>query len=190
MSKGIRKILRKSVTKGKSQVAIEFLMTYGWAMLVVAVIIGAIYTFGWFNPGDILPQRCDFYGQVGCRDYYLDESNFNLSLTNNFGSNLYIGKMVLIMDSDRSLKCNVTYENGNAVYWPRNKYNSTSINFVSANCPAFKAQINKGSRVALIANVSFYSYENCNACKDLSLNDALCIPCLHNSVGRINLKVS
>lgn len=36
--------------KKKSQAAMEFLMTYGWAILVVLVFLGALTYFGVFNP--------------------------------------------------------------------------------------------------------------------------------------------
>ena len=33
----------------KSQSAMEYLMTYGWAILIIAVVLGAIYSLGLFN---------------------------------------------------------------------------------------------------------------------------------------------
>ena len=33
----------------KSQSAMEYLMTYGWAILIIAVVLGALYQFGVFN---------------------------------------------------------------------------------------------------------------------------------------------
>jgi len=44
----------------KGQVAFEFLMTYGWAIIVVLVVVGALAYFGvlspLFNPCNIYPQ--------------------------------------------------------------------------------------------------------------------------------------
>ena len=42
----------------KGQAAMEFLMTYGWAILVVLVAIGALAYFGVLNPETLLPEKC------------------------------------------------------------------------------------------------------------------------------------
>ncbi|MEA2036068.1 MAG: hypothetical protein U9O94_01060 [Nanoarchaeota archaeon] len=42
----------------KGQAAMEFLMTYGWAILVVLVAIGALAYFGVLSPDKFLPEKC------------------------------------------------------------------------------------------------------------------------------------
>ncbi len=42
----------------RAQAAMEFLMTYGWAILVVLVAIGALAYFGVLSPEKILPEKC------------------------------------------------------------------------------------------------------------------------------------
>ncbi|HLD42836.1 MAG TPA: hypothetical protein VJB08_02490 [Candidatus Nanoarchaeia archaeon] len=42
----------------KGQAAMEFLMTYGWAILVVLVAIGALAYFGVLSPDRFLPEKC------------------------------------------------------------------------------------------------------------------------------------
>jgi len=42
----------------KAQAAMEFLMTYGWAILVVLVAIGALAYFGVLSPEKLLPEKC------------------------------------------------------------------------------------------------------------------------------------
>lgn len=41
----------------KSQLALEFLMNYGWAILVVIVAIGALAYFGVLNPEKFKPEQ-------------------------------------------------------------------------------------------------------------------------------------
>jgi hypothetical protein len=41
----------------KSQAAMEFLMTYGWALLVVLMVIAALAYFGMLNPDRFLPDK-------------------------------------------------------------------------------------------------------------------------------------
>jgi len=42
----------------KAQAAMEFLMTYGWAILVVLAAIGALAYFGVLSPSKLLPSKC------------------------------------------------------------------------------------------------------------------------------------
>ncbi len=42
----------------KAQAAMEFLMTYGWAILVVLIAIGALAYFGVLKPDKFLPEKC------------------------------------------------------------------------------------------------------------------------------------
>lgn len=44
----------------KGQAAMEFLMTYGWAILVVLAAIAALAYFGVLSPSKILPERTTF----------------------------------------------------------------------------------------------------------------------------------
>jgi len=51
-----RKPLRKASAKAQS--AMEYLMTYGWAILIVAVVLGALYSLGVFNGAAFLGTSC------------------------------------------------------------------------------------------------------------------------------------
>ena len=53
----------------KSQAAMEFLMTYGWAILVVLVAIGALAYFGVLSPEKFLPNRCTLPSGIACIDH-------------------------------------------------------------------------------------------------------------------------
>ncbi len=52
----------------KAQAAMEFLMTYGWAMLVVMAAVGTVAYFGILNPGQLLPDKCGFKAGFDCID--------------------------------------------------------------------------------------------------------------------------
>ena len=52
----------------KAQAAMEFLMTYGWAILVVLAAIGALAYFGVLSPGNLLPQKCEFSAGLDCTE--------------------------------------------------------------------------------------------------------------------------
>ncbi|MBI2653435.1 hypothetical protein HYX02_01355 [Candidatus Woesearchaeota archaeon] len=53
----------------KSQAALEFLMTYGWAILVVLVAIGALAYFGVLSPDKFLPAKCTLQAGIACLDH-------------------------------------------------------------------------------------------------------------------------
>ena len=40
----------------KGQAAMEFLMTYGWAILAAIIVIGVLAYFGVFRPGQFVPE--------------------------------------------------------------------------------------------------------------------------------------
>ena len=53
----------------KGQAALEFLMTYGWAILVVLVAVGALAYFGVLSPDKFLPAKCTLSSGLGCVDH-------------------------------------------------------------------------------------------------------------------------
>ena len=55
----------------KSQAALEFLTTYGWAFLVILIMIGTLAYFGILSPGKLLPSRCNFGSEFQCVDYQI-----------------------------------------------------------------------------------------------------------------------
>jgi len=57
----------------KSQAAMEFLMTYGWAILVVLVAIGALAYFGVLSPDRFLPAKCQLPAGIACTDFKVAE---------------------------------------------------------------------------------------------------------------------
>lgn len=53
----------------KGQAAMEFLMTYGWAILVVLAAVGALAYFGILNPSRFLPDTCNMGSGIGCVEF-------------------------------------------------------------------------------------------------------------------------
>lgn len=69
----------------KSQVALEFLMTYGWAILVVLVAIGALAYFGVLSPDKFLPSKCTLQAGIACIDHRTQSSQVQVVLRNALG---------------------------------------------------------------------------------------------------------
>jgi len=74
----------------RGQAAMEFLMTYGWALLVVLVAIGALAFFGVLNPSKFLPQACALGPGLACEDFKITATNKNIyiNVRNGLGRDL------------------------------------------------------------------------------------------------------
>ncbi len=90
----------------KSQAAMEYLMTYGWAILVIAVVLAALYSLGIFNPNTFAPKAsagsCEVvrpFGPTTTTDVHLEGTCTNMlpKYVATFNSNAYIYASVLNM---------------------------------------------------------------------------------------------
>lgn len=71
----------------KGQAAMEFLMTYGWAILVVIAAIAALAYFGVLDPAKLLPERCQSSAGMDCIDKAaVATTGVTVALRNNLGS--------------------------------------------------------------------------------------------------------
>ncbi len=90
--------LKKMVTQRKAQAALEYLTTYGWAILGAIIAVGALMYFGFLNPSNLLPNRCDFGKQLECVDFKINTTGVNSQLSiilrNNFGKPINITNVV------------------------------------------------------------------------------------------------
>jgi len=91
----VKKVKMKNNNSKKGQAALEFLTTYGWAFIVILVMIGALSYFGVLNPKGLLPEKCLFEQPFNCVDYTADltagsPGSLSLSfyLRNNLGTSL------------------------------------------------------------------------------------------------------
>jgi len=69
----------------KGQAAMEFLMTYGWAILVVLAAIGALAYFGVLSPDRFLPEKCTLPSGMACLDFAYAGTAFSLVIQNSGG---------------------------------------------------------------------------------------------------------
>ena len=71
----------------------EFLTTYGWALLIVLVMVGAISYFGILNPTKFVPQRCTTSAEFSCSDYQILGTStsevMNLQMKQGVGKTIY-----------------------------------------------------------------------------------------------------
>lgn len=91
----------RSKTFNKAQAALEFLTTYGWAFLVILIVIGTLAYFGILSPSRLLPNRCTFAAEFQCINFRLrdtttaDLDTLNLRLKNNAGAVVDVTAMTI-----------------------------------------------------------------------------------------------
>lgn len=86
----------------KGQAAIEFLTTYGWAILLVIIGILALAYFGVFDYGDTIPQQCLITGGMSCVDYRISASEIRMHVMNNMGSQAQVSEVKLVNNKGES----------------------------------------------------------------------------------------
>jgi len=74
----------------KGQAAMEFLMTYGWAILTVLIAIAALAYFDVLNPGKYMPSTCILGAGLGCNDFKVTSLGDQISfvIKNGMGEDL------------------------------------------------------------------------------------------------------
>jgi hypothetical protein len=50
----------------KGQSAMEYLITYSWAIIIIAIPLAALYSLGLFNPSSFVSNQCIFPADFGC----------------------------------------------------------------------------------------------------------------------------
>jgi len=83
----------------KAQAAMEFLMTYGWAILVVLVVIGALSYFGVLSPATLLPEKCTFPVSVNCVDHSITGTGVTIILQNGAGRDMIVREISASSDA-------------------------------------------------------------------------------------------
>jgi len=127
----------------KAQAAMEFLMTYGWAILVVLVAVGALAYFGVLNPGRFLPSSCTIGPGLACGEFKVSSNgsnNVDIYVRNGLGKNIQSVSMSLASNAGGS--CTGTVTPNNITDGNQDLFTFTCADAASANTgDRFKATI-------------------------------------------------
>ncbi|OIO23542.1 hypothetical protein AUJ65_03530 [Candidatus Micrarchaeota archaeon CG1_02_51_15] len=76
--------------KKRGQTALEYLVTYGWALLVIVIIAGILWYFGVFNPAKWTQEKqCGGFSSVQCIDFKIaTDGTLTLKVGNKAGAAL------------------------------------------------------------------------------------------------------
>ena len=76
----------------KAQAAMEFIMSYGWAVILLLVILASLSYIGIISPGNIF-NRCSFAPGLSCNEFNISKTGLTLVIQNNFGQSINITSM-------------------------------------------------------------------------------------------------
>ncbi|MFA6048430.1 MAG: hypothetical protein WC792_00590 [Candidatus Micrarchaeia archaeon] len=75
----------------KGQSALEYLVTYGWAILAIVIIAALLVASGVFNPGAIAgSKQCSGLTSFDCQDFNANASGLTMFLRNKAGNSLTV----------------------------------------------------------------------------------------------------
>ena len=91
----------------KGQAAMEFLMTYGWAILIVLAAIGALAYFGVLSPGRFLPSSFTMSGGFSAGQYKISTSALNFTVINSMGVDVTVNSINVTSKAGSDVTCSV-----------------------------------------------------------------------------------
>ena len=81
------------INRQRAQAAMEFLMTYGWAILVVLAAIAALAYFGVLSPEKFLPEKCVLQPGIACVSHKVEPTKITLVISNGLGRTILINSI-------------------------------------------------------------------------------------------------
>ena len=163
----------------KSQAALEFIMTYGWAILVVLVAVGALAYFGVLNPDRFLPSKCTMQAGLACLDHRIGNTaaggtgRIILRFTNSLGYD--IDKLnVAVGECGDTIKTNAIGGVNDLTTFPNGASRTFTIDCDNDGAGANPLVQLSGSKFNEQLNISYLTIET---------------GIRHNNVGQITAKV-
>lgn len=137
----------------KAQAALEFLTTYGWAFLVILIMIGTLAYFGILSPSKVLPNRCISSAEFQCLDHQISATanSFKMRLKNNVGEPIDISSITLSSESATSYTC--TTPPTMPIGWKTGEIKELTWN----GCNSAAAGVIGGEKSKVLVTIRFYT---------------------------------
>ncbi len=87
---------RKKYLDTQSQSALEYLMTYGWAILIIVIVAGVLYSLGIFSPGNLVATTITGFSGISVTAAAANSSIFEFQIVNAAGDLAVISSAYLI----------------------------------------------------------------------------------------------
>jgi uncharacterized protein (UPF0333 family) len=79
----------------KAQISMEFLMTYGWALLIILIAIAAISYYGITNPEKFVPESCTLPTGLVCLSHRVQTTEVLFVIRNNMGEDITVNSIAI-----------------------------------------------------------------------------------------------
>lgn len=83
------------INQKKGQAAMEFLMTYGWAILAAIVAIGVLAYFGVFSPGKLAGSSAILNNPYYASAWQVTTAGISMEIINNGGDSFIMSDLVV-----------------------------------------------------------------------------------------------
>ena len=78
----------------RGQTSLDFLMTYGWALLIIFIVVGVMFALGIFNVGAFIGPRVTGFNQLNVVAWNIDSAgNLKFKLQNYAGMDIRVVKV-------------------------------------------------------------------------------------------------
>ncbi len=132
----------------KGQQGIEYMSTYGIAMVAAFLVIGGTLYFGIARPDSLVPAHCELGPSLGCADVAVINDTMVMSLTNKVDVPIVITKIRYKLEDDEGYDASCNYQGAPITVQP---FENIVIN-TSERC-----LINtKGRRINAEPEIEFY----------------------------------
>src|SRR3989344_1733745 len=98
------------MTRRRGQAAMEFLMTYGWAILAAIIVIAVIAIY--FRPGSLVQSQCIVNPPFYCPAGVAETDGVSLEIKNNGGESLTVTSVEV--EGCSSINPNIQMLNGDS----------------------------------------------------------------------------
>lgn len=137
----------------KSQAALEFLTTYGWAFLVILIMVGTLAYFGILSPSKVLPNRCNVGPEFECLDFQISatDNTFKVRLKNNVGEPVTVQTITLSSETSTQYSCSTGP--ANATSWKTGEI----IDFLWSGCNTIQTGMVSGEKGKVLFKLRYFS---------------------------------
>jgi len=78
----------------RGQASMEYLMSYGWAILIIIILLAVIIYLRIFDIGNRIPERCEFTVGILCTNAKITDNSVALTLKNGLGAKMALCKII------------------------------------------------------------------------------------------------
>lgn len=120
----------------KAQAALEYLVTYGWALVAILIVVSVFFAIGVLNPESYQTGTCRGFGKIGYIDHAVDASlgEFKIILANGSGEDIADYNATVYLDTDRDGSYDAYASNTETWFGSQLKtFNITSFDFISGD---------------------------------------------------------